>query len=158
MIALPILTTSLIHFLFKRFGECTFWELWSERVNSVLHVMTSQGPQANCTVYGCKCTGPKFISRHAVVIWLEPFSNRSFAPLQWDDSSTPNFHENVCIDTSLKQFNRYSLGQSPGWRSGYNPVPYNRQALCESWLILVRKEFTRSIHNQKILKVTNIFI
>ena len=32
MIALPILTTSLIHFLFKRFGECTFWELGSERV------------------------------------------------------------------------------------------------------------------------------
>ena len=33
MIALPILTTSLIHFLFKRLGECTFWELGSERVN-----------------------------------------------------------------------------------------------------------------------------
>ena len=33
MIALPILTTSLIHFLSKRFGECTFWELGSGRVN-----------------------------------------------------------------------------------------------------------------------------
>ena len=25
MITLPILTTSLIHFLFRRLGECTFW-------------------------------------------------------------------------------------------------------------------------------------
>ena len=47
MIALPILTTSLIHFLFKRFGECTFWELGSERVKIIQLIMSC------CSMWSC---------------------------------------------------------------------------------------------------------